>query len=130
VSRRVRTSCSAACRRKAKTGPWEFDLEEGTLAARSSWGRVVANPPTPLSLRSNRTRIRDTCVTLRPRQLRLDARGVPISIRAICADVSGRTAGRATSKSNDFGLYHRAWIKAAKPVRHGWNDGRPDNQAV
>jgi cobaltochelatase CobT len=87
---------------------WEFDLEEGTLDA-GRLARVVANPMTPLSFKSERdTEFRDTVVTLL-----LDnsgsMRGRPISIAAISADVLARTLERCQVKVEILGFTTRAW---------------------
>jgi cobaltochelatase CobT len=87
---------------------WEFDLEEGTLDA-GRLARVVANPMTPLSFKTERdTDFRDTVVTLL-----LDnsgsMRGRPISIAAISADVLARTLERCQVKVEILGFTTRAW---------------------
>ncbi|WP_425052621.1 cobaltochelatase subunit CobT [Psychromarinibacter sp. S121] len=87
---------------------WEFDLEEGTLDA-GRLARVVANPTTPLSFKTEKdTEFRDTVVTLL-----LDnsgsMRGRPISIAAICADVLARTLERCDVKVEILGFTTRAW---------------------
>ncbi|MEM9968910.1 MAG: cobaltochelatase subunit CobT [Pseudomonadota bacterium] len=102
---------------------WEFDLEEGTLDA-GRLARIVANPTTPLSFKSEKdTEFRDTCVTLL-----LDnsgsMRGRPISIAAICADVLARTLERCNVKVEILGFTTRAW--KGGQAREAWlTDGRP-----
>jgi cobaltochelatase CobT len=87
---------------------WLFDLEEGILDA-GRLARVVANPTTPLSFKTEKdTEFRDTCVTLL-----IDnsgsMRGRPISIAAICADVLARTLERCNVKVEILGFTTRAW---------------------
>ncbi len=102
---------------------WEFDLEEGTLDA-GRLARVVANPTTPLSFKTEKdTEFRDTVVTLL-----LDnsgsMRGRPISIAAICADVLARTLERCNVKVEILGFTTRAWKGGL--AREEWlNQGRP-----
>lgn len=102
---------------------WEFDLEEGTLDA-GRLARVVANPTTPLSFKTERdTEFRDTVVTLL-----LDnsgsMRGRPISIAAICADVLARTLERCQVKVEILGFTTRAW-KGGQSREKWLAEGRP-----
>ena len=101
---------------------WEFDLEEGTLDA-GRLARVVANPTTPLSFKTEKdTEFRDTVVTLL-----LDnsgsMRGRPISIAAICADVLARTLERCDVKVEILGFTTRAW-KGGQSREDWLNAGR------
>jgi cobaltochelatase CobT len=102
---------------------WLFDLEEGILDV-ARLARVVANPTTPLSFKTEKdTEFRDTCVTLL-----LDnsgsMRGRPISIAAICADVLARTLERCDVKVEILGFTTRAWKGGMS--REKWlAEGRP-----
>jgi cobaltochelatase CobT len=102
---------------------WLFDLEEGILDA-GRLARVVANPTTPLSFKTEKdTEFRDTVVTLL-----LDnsgsMRGRPISIAAICADVLARTLERCNVKVEILGFTTRAW-KGGQSREKWLQDGRP-----
>ena len=102
---------------------WLFDLEEGILDA-GRLARVVANPTTPLSFKTEKdTEFRDTVVTLL-----LDnsgsMRGRPISIAAICADVLARTLERCDVKVEILGFTTRAW-KGGQSREKWLGSGRP-----
>jgi cobaltochelatase CobT len=102
---------------------WLFDLEEGILDA-GRLARVVANPTTPLSFKTEKdTEFRDTVVTLL-----LDnsgsMRGRPISIAAICADVLARTLERCNVKVEILGFTTRAW-KGGQSREKWLQEGRP-----
>lgn len=102
---------------------WLFDLEEGILDA-GRLARVVANPTTPLSFKTEKdTEFRDTVVTLL-----LDnsgsMRGRPISIAAICADVLARTLERCQVKVEILGFTTRAW-KGGQSRERWLAAGRP-----
>ncbi|MGB1034957.1 MAG: cobaltochelatase CobT-related protein, partial [Primorskyibacter sp.] len=104
---------------------WEFDLEEGILDA-GRLARVVANPTTPLSFKTEKdTEFRDTVVTLL-----LDnsgsMRGRPISIASICADVLARTLERCNVKVEILGFTTRAWKGGQS--REAWLNAGRDQQ--
>src|ERR1700726_3352066 len=110
-----------------QTRAWEFDLDEGILAA-ARLARIVANPVLPLAYKREReTQFRDTVVTLL-----IDnsgsMRGRPITVAAMSADILARTLERCAVKVEILGFTTRAWkggqsrerwIAAGKPPNPG-----------
>jgi len=106
---------------------WDFDQEEGILDS-ARLARVVVNPTTPLSFKTEReTEFRDTVVSLL-----IDnsgsMRGRPIAVAAMSADILVRTLERCGVKVEILGFTTRAWkggqareqwLRAGKPANPG-----------
>ena len=104
---------------------WEFDLEEGLLAA-GRLAQVVVDPLNPLAFKQEREmNFRDTVVTML-----IDSsgamRGRSITIAAMCADILGRTLERCSVGVEILGFTTRAWRGGQS--REEWiNAGKPSN---